>query len=93
MKGHMDWGHFVLPMDIWVPRAVCQGDFRNTSEGWVRIFGIPAHLWCLAVFRVVGDMCQGFLEANTVDDSFFEWVRVKVMYPERCLSTITNDGW
>ena len=36
-----------------------------TKEAWVRVVGLPLHLWSREVFKKIGDGCAGFI---TVDE-------------------------
>nr|DAD39734.1 TPA_asm: hypothetical protein HUJ06_014057 [Nelumbo nucifera] len=40
---------------------------------WVRVFGVPLHAWCTAVFKEIGDAAGGFIEA---DPSNLSWSKL-----------------
>ena len=33
----------------------------NADEAWVRVVGLPLHLWSLEVFKRIEDGCGGFV--------------------------------
>ena len=35
---------------------------ETISEAWVRVVGLPLHLWSREVFKRIGDVCGAFIE-------------------------------
>ena len=56
--------------------------FKNsiTVETWVRVVGLPLHLWSLEVFKSIGDGCGGFVavDEGTKSMSEMQWARILV---------------
>ncbi|RVX03355.1 5'-3' exoribonuclease 3 [Vitis vinifera] len=49
-------------------------------ETWVRVVGLPLHLWSLEVFKSIGDGCGGFIavDEGTKSMSEMQWARILV---------------
>lgn len=57
----------VLLLDRWtleVGRFRCFRKYEHAREVWVRVVELPLHLWCLEVFKKLGNNCGGFVEVN-----------------------------
>ncbi|RVX19762.1 hypothetical protein CK203_005385 [Vitis vinifera] len=70
----------VLLMERWHPEVGCFSNGAFASEVWVRVVGIPLHLWNREVFKLIGDGCGGFIAADNKTDSMAElqWARMLV---------------
>ena len=79
----------VLLMERWHPEVgcFCNGAFAN--EAWVRVVGLPLHLWNREVFKLIGDGCGGFIAMDDKTDSMAElqWARLLVKMVGRDLPT------
>ena len=40
-----------------------------TNEAWMRMVGLPLHLWSREVFKKISDECGGFIAMD--EDNFF----------------------
>ncbi|RVX14304.1 hypothetical protein CK203_017277 [Vitis vinifera] len=71
----------------------CNGAFSN--EAWVRVLGLPLHLWNREVFKLIGDGCGGFIVVDDKMDSMTElqWARLLVKMVGRDLPTSVQIGW
>ena len=62
------------------------GCCRNGSypkEVWVKVVGLPLHLWSRDVFKSIGERCEGFIAVDE-DTTFFsklQWARILVRAP------------
>ena len=58
-----------LILERWNPKVgcLCKDSFAN--EAWVRVVGLPLHLWSREVFKRIGDGCGGFVIVNEDIDS------------------------
>ncbi|RVW34955.1 hypothetical protein CK203_098268 [Vitis vinifera] len=69
-----------LILDKWNPEVGCS--FKNSIavETWVRVVGLPLHLWSLEVFKSIGDGCGGFIamDEGTKSMSEMQWARILV---------------
>lgn len=50
------------------------------QEVWVRILGLPLHLWSVEVFRKLGNECGGFVsvDVDTSNHTNLQWAEVLV---------------
>lgn len=70
----------VLLMERWHPEVGCFSNGAFASEVWVRVVGLPLHLWNREVFKLIGDGCGGFIAVDNKTDSMAElqWARMLV---------------
>ena len=66
-----------------------------TKEAWVRVVGLPLHLWSREVFKKIGDGCAGFI---TVDEDivFFtelQWAKILVKLVGRIYLALLKFCW
>ena len=54
----------VLGLERWNPNSGCVKSKNLVKEVWVRVVGLPLHLWTRETLKQIGDGCGGFL---TVD--------------------------
>ena len=63
--------NFII-LDRWNPEVGCLCKNSNADEAWVRVVGLPLHLWSLEVFKRIGDGCGGFVVVDEDTRSLFE---------------------
>ena len=52
-------------LEKWKPFVGCfEGDLGNSCLVWVRILGLPLHLWGRSLFRKFGDSCGRFMAVD-----------------------------
>ena len=51
----------VIHLEWWNPSIGCVGKKDQTSKAWIRVVGIPLHLWTREILKKVGDSCGEFL--------------------------------
>ena len=63
---------------------VKEGSYK---QAWVRVLGLPLHLWSHEVFIEVGDCCGGFVavDEGLVDSVQLQWARILVRLNGRSL--------
>ncbi|KAI8024994.1 hypothetical protein LOK49_LG02G01561 [Camellia lanceoleosa] len=59
-------GGLDLLLEWWSPLTLCTSGKMSLPEKsvWIRVVGLPTHLRGEEVYRVLGDQCGGFVEAN-----------------------------
>ena len=70
-----------LCLEKWKPSVGCfEGDKGDPRLVWVRILGLPLHLWGRSLFRKFGDSCGRFVavDENTVERQNLKWARILV---------------
>ncbi|RVW49309.1 hypothetical protein CK203_073238 [Vitis vinifera] len=67
-------------MERWHPEVGCFCNGAFASEVWVRVVGLPLHLWNREVFKLIGDGCGGFIAVDNKTESMAElqWARMLV---------------
>ncbi|RVW15130.1 hypothetical protein CK203_083331 [Vitis vinifera] len=63
--------------------AICgclEGDNEDARQVWVRILGLPLHLWGRSLFKQFGDSCGRYvaMDENTTERRNLKWARVLV---------------
>ena len=76
-----------LHLERWHPEVGCLRKEGSLKELWVRVLGLPLHLWGQEVFKKLRDHCEGCV---TVDEdiallSHLQWARILVKYNRRVL--------
>ena len=62
----------VLFLEKWYLKVRCFCNGTNINEAWVRMVGLPLHLWSSEVFKLIGDSCGGFIVVDEDTDSMAE---------------------
>ena len=53
-----------LNLERWSPDSGCVKRKNQMNKLWVRIVGLPLHLWTCEVLRMIGDGCGGYLATD-----------------------------
>ncbi|KAL6327375.1 hypothetical protein AAG906_018977 [Vitis piasezkii] len=69
-----------LILEKWHPEVGCLGNKVMVKEAWVRVVGLPLHLWSREVFKLIGDGCGGLInvDENTFSMANLQWARLLV---------------
>ncbi|CAN0917973.1 hypothetical protein LINGRAHAP2_LOCUS30598 [Linum grandiflorum] len=59
------YGTSKIHPDRWFPCAGRTEVMMRDGHVWVRVDGIPLHLVSSDLFRIIGNRCGGFVEANS----------------------------
>ena len=61
----------VLFLEKWNPEVGCFCNGAIANEAWVRVVGLPLHLWSCEVFKLIRDGCGCFIavDENTASQS------------------------
>ena len=78
------WG-YLLHCERWNPNLGCVRSNNWGKEVWVKVVGLPVHLWNQNVLKKIGDECGGFIEVDENTDFLAEllWARILVKHTER----------
>ena len=70
----------VLQLEWWSPESGCLRRRDLGREVWIRVVGLPLHLWTPEIIRKLGDACGGFVavDKNTETKTEMKWVRILV---------------
>ena len=68
---HLEW---------WSPSTGCVGRTDQVSKVWIRVFGLPLHLWTVDILKKVGDRYGGFvvMDKETTHRKDLRWARILV---------------
>ena len=69
-----------LNLERWNPDFGCVKRKNQLNKVWVRIVGLPLHLWTCDVLRMIGDGCGGYLvtDEETIRRTDVLWARILV---------------
>ena len=68
-------------LEKWKPSVGClEEDNGDTRLVWVKILGLPLHLWGRSLFKRFGDSCGRFVavDENTAERQNLKWARILV---------------
>ena len=70
----------MLHLERWDPKVGCSQSCEQLKDVWVRVMGLPLHLWSRKVLKKIGDYCGGFVTMDESTNAFKElqWARVLV---------------
>ena len=70
----------VLQLDWWSQSSGCKGLGEKEKEVWIRVVGLPLHLWTGENLKKVGDSCGGFvaMDEGTASKTDLLWARILV---------------
>ena len=70
----------VMQLEWWTPSTGCTGRKGQEPEAWIRVVGLPLHLWTGEILKKVGDSCGGFvaLDEETALKTDLHWARILV---------------
>ena len=70
----------VLQLDWWSPETGCIRSRGVVQEAWIRVVGLPLHLWSPEILRRIGDACGGFVDEDKeiVLKKEMKWARLLV---------------
>ena len=64
-RGSKLFSCFDIALSQWNPReGWCLKEEGIPRETWVRIVGLPFHLWEVGILEQLGDACGGFVDAD-----------------------------
>uniref|UniRef100_M1AGV7 DUF4283 domain-containing protein n=1 Tax=Solanum tuberosum TaxID=4113 RepID=M1AGV7_SOLTU len=78
----------------WFPKAGAFPDHKTFNWFWIRVLGLPLHLWSEKVMKEIGEKCGGWIEnkEETEIKNHLRWARIRVKGPrEQIPSTVEVD--
>ena len=69
-----------LQLEWWSQYSGCKGIRDKEKEVWIRVVGLPLHLWTGENLKKVGDRCGGFIamDEGTASKTDLLWARILV---------------
>ena len=82
----------VLQLEWWRPEAGCLRRKDSIQEVWIRMVGLPLHLWKPEILRKLGDACGGFvdLDKNTEKKTEVRWARLLIKVEGKSRPSVVN---
>ena len=82
----------VLQLEWWRPEAGCLRCKDSVQEVWIRVVGLPLHLWKPETLRKLGDVCGGFvaLDKNTEKKTEVKWARMLIKVIGKTRPSVVN---
>ena len=70
----------LVHLRTWGEYLGCSSQGNSKEKAWVRVVGLPVHLWSRKILEKIGDACGGFLPVDEDTDMLAElcWARVLV---------------
>ena len=80
VSGRRNFRGRVLQLERWNPYYGCIRNKGSAQEEWVRLVGLPLHLWKTEVLKKIGDACGGFvaIDKNTERRMELRWARILI---------------
>ncbi|KAG5605849.1 hypothetical protein H5410_027341 [Solanum commersonii] len=97
IQGQWRWKSSIFHLDWWRPTTRCTPNPSTMRETWIRVVGIPLHLWSRKVFQEIGDLCGGWIETEEETElkNHLKWARILVKNNRRNLPrevSVACDG-
>ncbi|KAG5632969.1 hypothetical protein H5410_004686, partial [Solanum commersonii] len=80
MEGIWEWKKSPVKLIWWNPLVATVEERSTGKSTWVKILGLPLHLWSQKIFKAIGDLCGGWLETEeeTTLRNHLKWARIRV---------------
>ena len=80
MFGKRRFGTNLVHLRTWGEDMGCSSQGNSEDKAWVRVVGLPVHLWSRKIMEKIGDACGGFLAIDEDTDKLGElgWARILV---------------
>ena len=91
-SGRRSFSGGVLQMERWRPEAGCVRSKDSAQEVWIRVVGLPLHLWKPEILRQIGDACGGFvtLDKNIEERKEVKWARILIKVEGNFRPSVVN---
>ena len=87
VRGPRRFKERLLNLERWQHEIGCLVKEGSYKEAWVRVLGLPLHLWSREVFIKIGNCCGGFVavDEGSVNSVQIQWARILVRLNGRSL--------
>ena len=75
-----------LQLDWWRPKARCIRRKDTVKEAWIRVVGLPLHLWTPEILKRIGDAWGGFIALDKIT-----MLRTEVMWAKLLMKLTRNS--
>ncbi|KAL6342764.1 hypothetical protein AAG906_016598 [Vitis piasezkii] len=72
------WFNGNLLLKWWNPSVACLMEARDVRQVWVRVLGLPLHLWGKGLFKRLGKACGSLvaIDEDTTESRNLQWTRI-----------------
>ena len=85
-----------LHLERWTPSTDCTRSNGQNQEAWIRVVGLPLHLWTEEILVKIGDSCGGFVamdkETSLMENLLWARILIKMKGSGRPTSVILLAG-
>ncbi|KAH0636305.1 hypothetical protein KY290_038349 [Solanum tuberosum] len=87
LRGRWLWKNQGIWLQWWSPTVGAIQSRVAISQSWIRLVGLPLHLWSQNVFKAVGDFCGGWVKTEEETDlrNHLKWARMLVKANENSI--------
>ena len=80
--GKRRFGTNLVHLRTWGEDLGCSNQGFSEEKAWVRVMGLPVHLWSRTVMEKIGNACGGFLAVDKETDELGDlgWARILVSW-------------
>ncbi|KAF3624451.1 hypothetical protein FXO38_30262 [Capsicum annuum] len=80
IQGQWKWKNIAFNLEWWCPVTGCVLNSSKTQETWIKVVGVPLHLWSHQAFVEIGRICGGWVatEEDTELKNHMKWARILV---------------
>ena len=68
-----------LILERWTPSTGCTGSKSQNQEAWIRVVGLPLHLWTEEILVTIGDSCGGFVAMDKETSLMKNLLRARIL--------------
>ena len=81
-----------LQLEWWSPETGCTRRKELVQEAWIRVLGLPLHLWTPEILRKIGDVCGDFVEVDKITETKKEmkWARILIKMGGKARPRVVN---
>ena len=95
-EGTGRFGGLPISLREWGKDVGCMVGRETSKTAWVRLLGLPLHLWSCPILKRIDDKCGGFLaeDENTAVLFDLRWAKIPVKWDGRSnpLSVVVSEG-
>ncbi|KAK6793695.1 hypothetical protein RDI58_007148 [Solanum bulbocastanum] len=97
LQGEWIWKRNKIKLEWWNPYVGCEPTTYKPKSTWIRVMGLPMHLWTDETFKEIGELYGGWLktEEETELRNHLKWARIKIRGDGRSIRSevsISRDG-
>ena len=82
----------LLQLEWWSPETGCIRQKATVKEAWIRVLGLPLHLWTPEILKKIRESCEGFLalDKETTLRMKVMWAKILVKLVRKTRPSVVN---